>query len=217
MQPTGTTGRVTGLLINAVFVVLVVAATVLTAIAVLPHNLRPNDLRGGNHQPLEVLASLPDAERLAFEDEEAETLGRQALAEITYPWRSMLPQWTIEFRRGDSEIAGYTWSHEHRIEIFVRPGDDTQSVTRVLAHELGHAVDVMLNTGDERRAWLEERGASQETQWWPTSGAADFETGAGDFAEVFAAWQTGGHDFRSRLAGPPDPADLQLLALLVEG
>ena len=117
---------------------------------------------------------------------------------------------------GDSAVAGYTWTQEKRIEIFVRPGDGSDDLARVLAHELGHAVDVTFNSGDDRRRWLRSRQAS-EVQWWPDSGAPDFDSGAGDFAESFAWWQLQPIEFRSTLGSAPNEAQLKLLADLAQG
>ncbi|MEZ5340142.1 MAG: hypothetical protein R2706_01470 [Acidimicrobiales bacterium] len=81
----------------------------------------------------------------------------------------------------------------------------------VLAHELGHAVDVLAQ--HPRRAFAvapAEIGTDRAVV--AASGAADFETGAGDFAESFAAWQFPELDFRSTLGPPPSGDDLALLA-----
>lgn len=156
--------------------------------------------------------SAAEPAELWFESPEIEARARPAVAQIEYEWSSGLPGWKIEFLAGNSDVAGYTWSRENRIEVFVRPGSDTDNLARVLAHELGHAVDVSRNDGDERRRWLEARDAP-EAPWWPGDGSADFSTGAGDFAEVFTVWQVGTEDFRSEIGPLPDD---DVLALLVE-
>jgi hypothetical protein len=154
--------------------------------------------------------------RVAFADRHIEALATEAMRQISYPWTERLPDWYVEFVPGDDDVAGYTWSHEQRIEIFVRPGDTADSLARVLAHELGHAVDVTFNDGNERRRWLDQRGAP-DAPWWPNSGSADFDTGAGDFAECFAVWQVGDQDYRGRLAPSPSLLDLALLVQLAQG
>lgn len=151
---------------------------------------------------------------VAYETDVIQKVAADGLEMIRYPWRSELQGWEIAFLTPQGRASGYTWSDQQRIEVFVREGDDAARVARVLAHELGHAVDVTLNTGDERRAWLAERDAADETPWWPASGAADFETGAGDFAEVFANWQLDNDDFKSVVNPTVDEGDLQLLELL---
>ena len=45
------------------------------------------------------------------------------------------------------------------------------------------------------------------TSWWPGSGAVDFATGAGDFAECFATWLVGSTSL-SQVAGPCTDEDL---------
>lgn len=166
--------------------------------------------------PVEPLAfELRDgASVVTYETAAIKQVATNALEMIRYPWRSELQGWEIVFLTPSARASGYTWSDEQRIEIFVKDGDDTARVARVLAHELGHAVDVTLNSGDERRAWLDERAAADGTPWWPTSGGADFETGAGDFAEVFARWQLDNDDFRSEVNPTVDAGDLRLLEAL---
>jgi len=162
-------------------------------------------------------ASVPPATGTATDDNadlsEHERVGREALAGISYPWEELLDGWTIEFQTSTDGLFGLTLVPERKIEIYVRPDQSPAMVRHVIAHELGHAVDVTLNDGPDRRRWEEARGLSS-SPWWPDSGAADFRTGAGDFAESFAAWQVGPSGFRSELAPPPDGAQIELLAEL---
>lgn len=145
-----------------------------------------------------------------------ERVGREALAGISYPWEELLGDWTIEFQSTADGLYGLTLVPERRIEIYVRPDQSPSMVRHVIAHELGHAVDVTLNDGPDRRRWTEARDLAS-APWWPESGATDFWTGAGDFAESFAAWQVGPSGFRSELAPPPDAAQIELLAELSAG
>ncbi|MCP5029858.1 MAG: hypothetical protein GY929_26600 [Actinomycetia bacterium] len=140
-------------------------------------------------------------------------VAESALAQITYPWEILLPEWRIEFQEGRDGVLGYTWSTEQRIEIFVRDGQSVEFLSHVIAHELGHAVDIELNSPNDRRQWQTSRGISG-LAWWAESGMSDFATGAGDWAESFAAWQVGDLHFRSQLGGVPDTAQLTLLAEL---
>ncbi len=133
---------------------------------------------------------------------------------IDFDWQARLPGWSVNFVPRDGHIAGYTWTREKRIEVFVSPESTPESLARIFAHELGHAVDVEHNTPDERRRWLAAREAV-DAPWWPTSGAADFQTGAGDFAEAAAYWISTREDFRSELAPEPDAEDLALLIELL--
>jgi hypothetical protein len=136
-----------------------------------------------------------------------------ALALVAYPWRQMLPDWRIEFLPQRDGLYGLTLVPEKRIEIYVRPDQGSVFLAHVIAHELGHAVDVELNDESERVQWAKARGI-EEAPWWPNSGATDFSTGAGDFAESFAAWQVGDGAFRSAIGDPPTIDELDLLARL---
>ncbi len=145
-----------------------------------------------------------------------EARGRQALSRIRYDWVARLPDWSITFAPGRSGVMGYTYVDEKRIEVFVRDEMSDALLAHVVAHELGHAVDVSFNGGDDRAAWAAARGI-ETVQWWPGSGVTDFSTGAGDFAEAFAVWQVGAANFRSRAAGVPTPDQLALVASLANG
>jgi len=48
----------------------------------------------------------------------------------------------------------------------------------------------------------------ETTDWFTCNSCADFATGSGDFAETFAAWQTGAQYFKGQLAPPPTAAQL---------
>jgi hypothetical protein len=100
-----------------------------------------------------------------------------------------------------------------RIEIYVRPTDTAEALARVVAHELGHAVDLTRNDALDRARWRTARGIAPTVPWWPDGTADDFATVSGDFAEAFAAWQTGVVS-RSEVAGQPTADQLALLASL---
>ncbi len=162
--------------------------------------------------------SLEDGNETAdgVEPTDPQTRGEAALARISYPWQQLLPGWTIEFLPEKSGLFGLTLVPEKRIEVYVRDTQTEELLAHVIAHELGHAVDVTLNNGPDRRAWAEARGTGS-SPWWPGNGTSDFSTGAGDFAESFAAWQVGSGSFRSTLADPPTTAQIDLLAQLSAG
>ncbi len=162
---------------------------------------------------LPLAAPAPAPAVAVFQTPRIEGLGTAALDQITFAWQDGLPGWTLEFVSGEGSVAGYTWSFEKRIEVFVRPGATPNELARILAHELGHAVDLTMNTSEERTRWLEARNAAG-AQWWPKSGAADFSSGAGDFAEAFAALLVGDADYRGELAPPPTAEQLALLRAL---
>lgn len=137
-----------------------------------------------------------------------------ALNLIAYPWPAVLTGWTVEFMPARYDVHGLTFTYDRRIEVYVRPTDDAASLARVLAHELGHAVDLTMNDAEDRDRWLSQR-AKPTAPWWPGDGVSDFGTGAGDFAECFATWQVASVSL-SEIAGPCTPADLQLVAELAD-
>jgi hypothetical protein len=139
--------------------------------------------------------------------------GEAALATIAYRWRQHLPGWEIRFLAADEGAYGYTMTREHRIDVYVRDDQSDALLAHVVAHEIGHAVDVTLNSAKDRSRWEQARGIT-DAPWWPDERAADFATGAGDFAECFAVWQVGLGSFRSELGDPPSPEQQALLAEL---
>jgi hypothetical protein len=113
-------------------------------------------------------------------------------------------------------LRGLTLVQARRIEIYVRDEFSDQQVAEIIGHELGHAVDVTLLDNTERLQWLTIRGLPATTPWFAVDGDGDFRSGTGDFAEAFAAWQTGKVS-QSQLAGQPTAAQLALLASLAIG
>lgn len=140
--------------------------------------------------------------------------GQAALRRISYPWESKLKDWRIDFVPGRAGYYGITYVAEKRIVIFVRSSQSADNLAHVVAHEIGHAVDVTLNDGDDRRRWQKQRGI-ERADWWPSAaGAVDFASGAGDFAEGFADWQVSSGLFYGRLSGRLDARERALMAEL---
>jgi len=145
---------------------------------------------------------------------EPRSVGEQALLLVRFDWNSRFPAWEITFLDGRSGIRALTYPREERIEVFVRGSDTPRTLHRVIAHELGHVIDVAANTVDDRNRWISQRGLSPNVPWWPGESAPDFATGAGDFAEAFAVWETGVQS-QSSVAGQPTAEDLRVLLEIV--
>jgi hypothetical protein len=134
-----------------------------------------------------------------------------AMARITYPWRQL--GYRIVFRGPQPGIEGRTSPRSMAtIEIYVRPDESVDNLAHVIAHEIGHAVDLVYGNDQRRSAWLQLRGITPRP-WFTCSMCDDFSAPAGDFAETFAYWQLGDHS-RSRLAPPPSPPQLAQLTPL---
>jgi hypothetical protein len=129
-------------------------------------------------------------------------------------WRTLFPEWQVEFLAGREGLRALTYPHEQRIEVFVRRDDTTESLHRVLAHEFGHVIDVELNSSGDRDRWAAQRHLAESVVWWPGESAPDFATGAGDFAEAFAVFETGVRS-QSSVAGQPTSEDLAVLTELI--
>lgn len=114
----------------------------------------------------------------------AEDLGRAALAQL--PVSPADFGFSISFHGALDGYQGLTHVGDRHIEIFVRQGDSRQHLAHVIAHEIGHAVDIARNDESDRASWRAARGMGNGVAWWPGPAAPDFQTGAGDFAECFA-------------------------------
>ena len=135
---------------------------------------------------------------------------------VNFDWRAAFPDWEVEFEGERVGIRALTYPAEQRIVVYVRRDDTPESLHRVFAHELGHVVDVELNSNDERERWRQQRNIDSDVPWWPSAEAPDFATGAGDFAETFAVLETG-ITTRSTVAAQPTSGDLALLRELMLG
>lgn len=140
-------------------------------------------------------------------------LGAAAEDLLPFDWRDALPGWQIVYRSANPDFRGLTYPYDQTIEMYVRRSDTPESLAGILAHEIGHAIDVTYLSDDDRARWANARGID-DAPWWPTAYASDFETGAGDFAESFAYWAVEDPN-SSRLAGTPDQTQLGVIAELV--
>lgn len=141
-------------------------------------------------------------------------VGAQALSRIWYPWRELLPGWSLRFLDGRDQFLGRALWPDRVIEVYVRRGQSPDEVAFALAHEVGHAVDLEHLTPRTRARWRDARHLPAALAWFGASDAKDFATPAGDWAECFAYWQIGAVGFQSELGGAPDRVALALLAEL---
>lgn len=137
--------------------------------------------------------------------------GRAALRALAYEPATLGYRLRFVPYRGGS--LGTTNRPERLITVYVRPGQAELELRTTIAHEIGHAFDFTYGTPARRDAYRRLRGLPAGA-WFPCNRCSDFASPAGDFAEVFAVWLAGPGDFRSRLAGPPTPAQLGELAPL---
>lgn len=140
-------------------------------------------------------------------------IGLAAEAMLPFEWRNTLPGWEVRYRGSNSSFRGLTFPYDKVVEIYVRSGDTPESTAGILAHELGHAIDVTHFGAGDRDDWLNARSILS-SPWWPSAYANDFQTGAGDFAESFAYWAVGDPS-SSEIGGNPSAAQLDVLRSLV--
>lgn len=151
--------------------------------------------------------------RVTAASEDLDARGAEALALIAFDWELFLPGWTISFEPPREGLRGLTYTSDARIEVLVRDGETPWEIARVVAHELGHAIDLARNEVVDRRLWRAARGIDPDIPWWPQSGVADFASGAGDFAECAATWMVGSATL-SQLAGDCTADQLELVATM---
>ncbi len=139
-----------------------------------------------------------------------------AVASVPYPTHEALPGWVIVQAPARVGLEGLTRPAERRIDVHARGSWTVPHFRHVVAHEIGHAVDVTLLDDAARREWADARG-HPNIEWWPNGdGVTDFGSGAGDFAESFAWVMLGGGEWFSTVAGPPDANQEALLRRLVD-
>lgn len=98
---------------------------------------------------------------------------------------------TMSFHPEKPRHRGLTFADRNHIDIYVSESMSDSLLLHVIAHELGHAVDLTLVSHHDAAAWRIARDFDADEAWWPTSDGSDFATPAGDFAECFAAYLTG--------------------------
>ncbi len=125
----------------------------------------------------------------------------QALALISFPWQQL--HYNIVFLAPKRGVRAMIFPSDRRIEVYARPSDDAHLVAYDIAHELGHAIDITLNTPETRKKWMEARGINSKTPWFGCNRCSDFNTPAGDFAETFAFLLLGPGNFSGKIASAP--------------
>ena len=136
----------------------------------------------------------------------------QAIEEaIGWDFRAALPTWRIEHGDTHPTWRGVTNTVTRTVTLFDRPDTSIDEAAAVLAHELGHALDIDVLDDEARRTWLEMR--SIDTGWWAGEAQADFDVGAGDFAEAVAAYLLGSPTRSPH--GPYSDAQLAFVADLI--
>jgi hypothetical protein len=168
--------------------------------------------------PMAAAPSVPAApETTVAADAGSDDVVAAALSLVRYDWAARLPGWELRFLEGRRGVRGLTYSQQRLIEIFVRPGDSPAGLAHVVAHELGHAVDLTLLSPLERDLWRQGRGQGPGTVWFPSApGQSDFATGAGDFAEAFAWLHGPGGQWSGELGPPPSASHAVLMAVLID-
>jgi len=102
---------------------------------------------------------------------------------------ALVPGWTIEITGDRAGYRGLTSRSARTIWVHVNDGDTVGDATEILAHEMGHAIDLDRLDDTARLQWVEMRGMPHV--WWAGEGLNDFAVGAGDFAEGVAAYLVG--------------------------
>jgi hypothetical protein len=148
-------------------------------------------------------ASKADTLEPVTDPSELRATGDRALGLVAYPWHDL--GYEIVFAPGQPKVRAQTDLVAHRITVFLGEGDATHRIAHDIGHELGHAYDAKYLTDADRLRYLQQRGVPSAT-WFPGTKFSDYDTGAGDFAEVFAACHAASPEFRSRLADKPAQA-----------
>lgn len=184
------------------------ATTTTTVVAVPTVPAAPDPVRAERDQAVQRTLAPLGSER-------SRQVASAALQLVRFDWIARLPGWQLRFHQGRPGYRGLTFIERRVIEVYVRDGDTPELLAHVVAHELGHAVDLTYLGDAERAGWLAARGLGRGTIWFPgEAGVSDFASGAGDFAESFA-WVHGplGH-WSGELGPPPSLVQAGLMALL---
>lgn len=163
-------------------------------------------------QAASVAASPGPHSALPESELEHERVRRLVLAQISFPWEERLPGWRIEFLPERKGYRGSTFPADRLIQIYLRSDLTTADYVHVVAHEIGHAIDVTLLDDEDHQLWNLARGREFDADWWVASGADDFSSGAGDWAECFAWSQHPKGRFYSEVGPTPSNEQLEIMA-----
>jgi hypothetical protein len=135
---------------------------------------------------------------------------KAVLSLIHYPWEQL--GYEVIFLSPRPGFRAMTISDRHRIEVYMRSGDEAIDLAYDLAHELGHAFDLENNNAERRTLWCNMRGIDPATPWFGCNRCPDYDTPAGDFAETFAFLLLGPGNYHSRMASQPKQDQIPQLA-----
>jgi len=161
--------------------------------------------------PLQAPPAIVTTDSVQIPEPPSDVRQRKAvLSLIRYPYHKL--GYEIVFVGPRPGYRAMTLSNKHRIEVYVRPGDRPELLAYDLAHELGHAFDLEYNNSERRTRWRQLRGIEASMPWFGCNRCPDYDTPAGDFAETFAYLLLGPGNYHSRMAEPPDDAEVRALA-----
>ncbi len=139
-----------------------------------------------------------------------ELRGRAVLANLPVE----LPAgWEVTFIETPSieGVLGLTYT-DGRIEVVSGDQVGLATLQHVLAHEVGHAIDVTHLDDSARDEWADARGF--DAQWWPETLHHAFDSGAENFAEDYAACTVGNY-YNGALAPAPTQAQCEALQEII--
>ncbi len=161
-----------------------------------------------------------DAE--SIEEVEAKIDEAIGLARERFDFETALPEWRIEVAGPMSGTGGSTDIDSKTIVINSNRNRSLEEYVVTVLHEWGHAVDAEWMSDDDRATYRALRGIDPDTEW-RLPGAHDIDTWglqpSEDFAEVMAAYWTGGEHVprTGELAPPPDDATFAAVVELLDG
>ncbi|MEM9517663.1 MAG: hypothetical protein AAGA42_22645 [Actinomycetota bacterium] len=161
-----------------------------------------------------------DAE--SIEEVEAKIDEAIVLARERFDFEAALPEWRIEVAGPMSGTGGSTDAENKTIVIHSNRDRSLDEYVVTVLHEWGHAVDAEWMSDEDRVAYRALRGIDASTEW-REPGVHQLDTWglqpSEDFAEVMAAYWTGGEHVprTEQLAPAPDDAIFAAVVELLDG